>query len=241
MYATQHMTTKHAMRQRHQTCAIVYELPNPCLKMSERPIPEPLRKGLIHYRFPCVELLNSFSLVKHRLGMTDAIIQSKEQWVLHRLETFYANPATFARVQSILQGESKLSLRLIDWFVTNYSKKQNVSFLTRDNKHVIVYLVYKAHLKAYNKKMFDPFCRWKRIQFRGLDTTVGQLNFFEWAVQDEVLDYLETHYDEIHADMEACSQVVTNTEEGRRKRHELSRSATKSVRRHDVRVVVSFD
>jgi hypothetical protein len=41
--------------------------------------------------------------------------------------------------------------------------------------------------------------------------------------------------------MEACSQVVTNTEEGRRKRHELSRSATKSVRRHDVRVVVSFD
>ena len=71
--------------------------------------------------------------------------------------------------------------------------------------------------------------------------TVGQLNFFEWAVQDEVLDYLESHYDEIHADMEACSQVVTNTEEGRRKRHELSRSATKSVRRHDVRVVVSFD
>ena len=192
-------------------------------------------------RLVCVELLNSFSLVKHRLGMTDTVIQSKEQWVLHRLETFYANPETFARVQSILKGESKLSLRLIDWFVTNYSKKQNVSFLTKDNKHVIVYLVYKAHLKAYNKKMFDPFCRWKRIQFRGLDTTVGQLNFFEWAVQDEVLDYLTEHYDEIHADMEACSQVVTNTEEGRRKRHELSRSATKSVRRHDVRVVVSFD
>ena len=235
------MTTKHAMRQRHQTCAEVYELADPRLKMGERPIPEPLCKGIIHYRVPCVELLNSFSLVEHRLGMTDAIIQSKEQWVLHRLENFYANPTTFARVQSILQGESKLSLRLIDWFVTNYSKKQNVSFLTRDNKHVIVYLVYKAHLKAYNKKMFDPFCRWKRIQFRGLDTTVGQLNFFEWAVQDEVLDYLESHYDEVHTDMEACSQVVANTEEGRRKRHELSRSATKSVRRHDVRVVVSFD
>ncbi len=86
--------------------------------------------------------------------------------MLHRLENFYANPIVFARVQSILQGDSKLSLRLIDWFVTNYSKKQNVSFLTKDNKHVIVYLVYKAHLKAYNKKMFDPFCRWKRIQFR---------------------------------------------------------------------------
>jgi hypothetical protein len=105
---------------------------------------------------------------------------------------------------------------------------------------VIVYLVYKSHLKAYNKKMFDPFCRWKRIQFRGMDTTVGQLNFFEWAVQDEVLDYLEQHYDEIHTDMEECSQVITE-EEGRRKRHELSRSATKSVRRHDVLVKVRFD
>jgi hypothetical protein len=168
-------------------------------------------------------------------------ILSKEQLVLHRLESFYSKTGRFECVSSILSGKSRISLRLLDWFVTNYAKKHNVSYLTKSGRHVIVYLVYKAHLKAYNKKMFDPFCRWKRIQFRGLDTTVGQLNFFEWAVQDEVLDYLEAHYDEIHADMEACSQVVTNTEEGRRKRHELSRSATKSVRRHDVRVVVSFD
>jgi hypothetical protein len=167
-------------------------------------------------------------------------IQSKEQWVLHRLESFYAIPETFTRIQSILAGESRLSLRLIDWFVTNYSKKHNVSYMTTTGRHVIVYLVYKSHLKAYNKKMFDPFCRWKRIQFRGMDTTVGQLNFFEWAVQDEVLDYLEQHYDEIHTDMEECSQVITE-EEGRRKRHELSRSATKSVRRHDVLVKVRFD
>ena len=170
------------------------------------------------------------------------VIQSKEQLVLYRLESFYSNPAVFERVQTILSGKSRLSLRLLDWFVTNYAKKHNVSFMTTTNRHVIVYLVYKAHLKAYNKKMFDPFCRCKRIQFRGLDTTVGQLNFFEWVIQDEVLDYLETHYEEIHRDMEECSQVlVPDGEEGRRKRHELSRSATKSVKRHDVRVVVSFN
>jgi hypothetical protein len=92
--------------------------------------------------------------------------------------------------------------------------------------------------------MFDPFCRWKRIQFMGLDTTVGQLNFFEWALQDDILKYLEEHYDEIHADMEACSTTIQPkaSEEGiRRKRHELSRSATKAVRHHDVKVVVSFE
>jgi hypothetical protein len=168
-------------------------------------------------------------------------IQSKEQWVLHRLEGFYSNPDHFRRIEEVLTGKSKLSLRLLDWFVTNYAKKYNVSFMTKENRHIIVYLGYKSHLKAYNKKMFDPFCRWKRIQFRGLDTTVGQLNFFEWAIQDEVLDYLDTHYDEIHADMEECSQVIQPKEGERRKRHELSRSATKTVRIHDVTVKVSFD
>jgi len=168
-------------------------------------------------------------------------IQSKEQWVLHRLERFYANPETFARVEEILTGKSRLSLRLLDWFATNYSKKHNVSYVTKSGRHVIVYLVYKAHLKAYNKKMFDPFCRCKRIKFRGLDTTVGQLNFFEWVIQDEVLEYLDEHYDDIHKDMEDFSQILVQPDGERRKRHELSRSATKSVKRHDVRVVVSFD
>lgn len=172
------------------------------------------------------------------------VIQSKEQWVLHRLETFYSTPANFERVRAILLGESRISLRLLDWLVTNYAKKHNVSFFTKTNRHVIVYLAYKSHLKAYSKKMFDPFCRWKRIQFKELDTTVGQLNFFEWAIQDEILDFLETNYDAVHADMESCSVSLKpkQPDDGtRRKRHELSRSATKSVRHHDVRISVKFE
>jgi len=169
-------------------------------------------------------------------------IVSKEQLVLYRLETFYSRVGTFDRVSSILSGKSRISLRLLDWFVTNYAKKHNISYITKSGRHVIVYLVYKAHLKAYNKKMFDPFCRCRRIQFRGLDTTVGQLNFFEWILQDEVLEYLEANYDDIHTDMETCSQSAqVEGEDGRRKRHELSKSATKSLKRHDVRVVVSFE
>jgi hypothetical protein len=170
-------------------------------------------------------------------------IQSKEQWVLHRLETFYSQSNHFERVQSILTGNSPISLRLIDWMVTNYAKKHNISYMTDSGRHIIVYLSYKSHLKAYSKKMFDPFCRWKRIQFMGLNTTVGQLNFFEWAIQDEVLDYVEKHHAEIHADMEACSTTITVKlpDDARRKRRELSRSATKSIKRHDVSVVVKFD
>ena len=166
------------------------------------------------------------------------VIQNRDHWVLHRLQGFYSNEENFKKVQSILSGESKISLRLLDWLVTNYAKKHNVSYLV-GSRHVIVYLAYKSHLKAYSKKMFDPFCRWKRIQFMELNTTVGQLSFFEWAIQDEILDYLETHYDDIQKDMDECSTTL-QAAEGRRKRHELSRSATKTVCRHDVCVSVSF-
>lgn len=167
-------------------------------------------------------------------------IQSQEQWVLYRLEKFYANTVHLEKVKSILDGTSPLSLRLIDWFVTNYAKKYNVAYLTRTQKHVIVYLSYKSHLKAYSKKMFDPFCRWKRIRFQNFETTVGQLNFFEWAISDDVLEYLERHREDVQADMEARLHEAKETSP-QKKRHELSHSATKSLARHDVNVKVSFN
>jgi len=168
-------------------------------------------------------------------------IQSQEQWVLYRLEKFYTDPSNFNRVKNIIDGKSKISLRLIDWFVTNYSKKYNITYITKNQKHMIVYLSYKSHLKAYSKKMFDPFCRWKRIKFRDMETTVGQLNFFEWAITDEVLKYLEDHQDEVHKDMENRLQDSKKKEEQPKKRHELSNSATKSMKHHETRVTISFD
>jgi hypothetical protein len=168
-------------------------------------------------------------------------IQSQEQWVLFRLEKFYSIPENFNRVKDILDGKSKISLRLIDWFVTNYSKKYNVTYVNKNQKHIIVYLSYKSHLKAYSKKMFDPFCRWKRIKFHEMETTVGQLNFFEWAITDEVLKYLEEHQQEVHKDMENRLQESKNSEEKTKKRHELSNSATNSIKHHGTRVTISFD
>jgi hypothetical protein len=88
--------------------------------------------------------------------------------------------------------------------------------------------------------MFDPFCRSKRIKFQGFETTVGQLNFFEWAITDEILDYLEKNYEAVHNDMETRlkeEDVINN----HKKRHELSKSATNSLKYHDVRVTVKFD
>ena len=88
--------------------------------------------------------------------------------------------------------------------------------------------------------MFDPFCRWKRLKFHDIETTVGQLNFFEWAITDDVLNYIERNRETIHKDMETriCEKAVVDSS---KKRHELSRSATNSLKRHDVNVVIRFE
>eukprot|EP00798_Chlamydomonas_sp_ICE-L_P009688 gene9688-8516_t len=89
---------------------------------------------------------------------------------------------------------SKISLRLIDWFVTNYAKTHNV-------------------LKAYSKQQFDPFRRRDRILFHygseNIETTVGQLNFFRWMIENRILEYVEEHVDEIEADMISSTQHRT--------------------------------
>jgi hypothetical protein len=168
-------------------------------------------------------------------------IASKEDMVLRRLSAFYSDPTILARVKPILLGESKISLRLLDWLVTNYAKKHNIVYLTKAARDVNVYLRYKANLRAYSKKMFDPFCRWKKITFLGMNTTVGQLNFFHWILEDEVLEYLEEHYDAVQADMDSCSTTIQPKEGDRRKRHELSRSATKSITLSAFTLSVKFD
>ena len=98
---------------------------------------------------------------------------------------------TIHTVANIIEGKSDISLRLIDWFVTNYSKKYNTIVPLKDaNKNVIhfnVYLSYRSQLKSYSKHLFDPFRRRDRIEFpyenekkqrATIETTVGQLNFF---------------------------------------------------------------
>ena len=140
----------------------------------------------------------------------------------------------------IINGQSNLSLRIIDWFVTNYSKKKNISFIKNDNiyqKQFIVYLNYKKQLKAYSKKQFDPFCRRDRINFfynekNSIITTVGQLNFFRWAIENKVLDYIEDKLKDIEDDMNKSvrniysKKKIQTHQNTRKKRRELSKSAT---------------
>ena len=148
-------------------------------------------------------------------------ISSKQALLIIPITKYFSDRSILNRLISILKGES-VSLRLIDWFVTNYCKKFNVMFNMMDyrppipgqtesqkksfDNFIIVHTNYKGQLKAYSKRNFDPFCRRNRIRFYYEDnkyfiTTVGQLNFFKWALETNIVDYIQHHIKEIEDDM----------------------------------------
>lgn len=204
---------------------------------------------------------------------------------------FFNKKRNLKKLIPILDGTSPISLRLIDWFVTNYCKKFNTMFNIKyyenldkgintkipDNfdNYFIVHSNYKGQLKTCNKKNFDPFCRRNRIQFyyapkMYFETTVGQLNFFKWAIENYIINYIADNIKNIEKDMTINSKIntdsskkkktmttnssssgeVDNTKKKkkrsrknstRKKRKELSTSASRTMYKHNYPTVISFD
>ena len=197
--------------------------------------------------------------------MNNTSYTTQNDLLLKNLMTFYKtddqdgnyNPNNnLDKMLKLITGESKISLRIVDWFSTNYSKKYYTLYVieaTNDNitRRFKVYDDYKLKLKAYSKKRFDPFCRWDRISIpytngKFIETTIGQLNFFKWALENKVIDYIEQNYNEIEKDMNNRNstskrkEIVTDNSKTRKKREELSVSATKSIKKELVQIVVQF-
>jgi hypothetical protein len=128
-------------------------------------------------------------------------IECKPELVISSLQRFYSNHPEIEKVLTYLNGDAPMSLRIIDWFVTKYSRKSFVRY-PLNGQDFLVYLSYKGQLKAYSKQYFDPNCRRERIMFKipGYEqfmTTIGKLNFFRWALESKILDYIEEHEEEI--------------------------------------------
>ena len=140
-------------------------------------------------------------------------IHCKQELIVSSLQKFYATRDDIKEILPFLQGTSELSLRLVDWFVTNYAKKHNTGYIL-EGQEFLVYMNYKSQLKAYSKKLFDPFCRRERILFQvpgeePFVTTVGKLNFFRWAIEKGVLTFLTLNTQLIEADMNKAMKDQT--------------------------------
>ena len=142
-------------------------------------------------------------------------IHCKQELIVMSLQAFYSAQKDLREVIDLLQGTATISLRLIDWFVTNYAKRHNIGYIL-EGQEFMVYMSYKSQLKAYSKKLFDPFCRRERIMFSlpGVEpfvTTVGKLNFFRWAIEKKIIEYLKTHQETVETEMNAHMKQLSRS------------------------------
>jgi len=198
-------------------------------------------------------------------------IHCKQELIINSLQKFYADRTDADDVMKLLQGTSVISLRLIDWFVTNYARQHTISYIL-NSQEFLVYMNYKSQLKAYSKKLFDPFCRRERIMFQipGHEqflTTVGKLNFFRWAIEKGVINYIQMNLVKIEKEMNlstremntlrkqdssASSQATNATQSTvatqstksstrRRNRLAIAGGVSNAIEKHELNVEVTFD
>ena len=73
------------------------------------------------------------------------------------------------------------------------------------------------------------------------------MNFFKWALENNVIDYIEQNFKSIELDMNSRNstsknkKIDTNMKKTRKKREELSVSASKSIKKEKVEIVLKFD
>jgi hypothetical protein len=171
---------------------------------------------------------------------TPVKIVSKEETILEALIQFYRQDPFYLNIlASVSRQKTIISLREMDYTVTNYSNNNKVIYNLRDGTEFNMYLNYKCELRGYSKKCFDPFCRRQRLfldfetktplfledseieEYKtredGIVTTIGQLSFFKWAIINEVIDYCFANKDKINREMEKMDnkkkKIIKETKE----------------------------
>ena len=196
-------------------------------------------------------------------------IETQKESLKKKLLDYYSDKSKLEIVSNLVNESTyegrKMSLRLIEWGISNYAKQHYVVYEldkpdVRGNIEKVRFKLhdnYRLKLNGYHKDQFDPCCRSERINIpfdenSFMETTLGQLNFFHWAIENKVLDYIKDNYDEISADMKLRSKSsLKKSKEGtttsqsdnktRKKREELSVSACKCIKKEMVKIIVKFN
>lgn len=161
------------------------------------------------------------------------IFSGKEMCYYKMVNKYFKKCPNFEvlKMLSIINGTSNISLRVLDWFITRYSKK-GVCFPLPDGDIFDVHISYRAQLKSYKKIFFDPFRRHKKFYYKIvldsntyiIKTTVGQLIFFKWAFENKIIEYVEKELDTIIKAM-----IISNKEDKQRKMRTETQSNNSSI------------
>ena len=154
--------------------------------------------------------------------------------ILRRIQRALSENPELADAYCKMLGSTRaVSLRTLDWLVTNYAKRVSLRIVT-NGRPVYVHDAYRTALAAFRRRNFDPFCRtgsaaakqnsnveFIRADGRRVRTSVAQLNFFEWAHRMGVLEYAREFAGVITSDMNAASA----RQRARRQRNKIGRRA----------------
>lgn len=145
-------------------------------------------------------------------------ITSQESNIIKSFEIFYQNNQNTYIFLDLISSRSVISIRLIDHFITKYSKTNKICYKITENnieQSFNVYSSYKQQLKSYQKKYFDPFSRGERIPYFINDvciiTTISQLNFFKWFISKKIYDYILANQNSIDNEMNQKNRINMNT------------------------------
>lgn len=172
--------------------------------------------------------------------------------IMQRIVSFFTNDTIVNVLKPLVDQESGISLRALDWLVTNYSKKHNIVCKSRNGTLFNIYHGYKVALSHFRRKNFDPFRRRHRIQVcinDGLvcESTVGQCNFLYWAYHNGVLAYAIENAKDIETDMNSASAMhkaerrIQKAAGVPHRRRELSRAPRSKCSVYQIETNVSFD
>ncbi len=137
----------------------------------------------------------------------DKYFNNKEKIYYEMIDSFFCNceKNNIYLMINIINGQSNISLRLLDWFVSRFSKTV-ILFNENKKEQFDIHISYKAQLKTYKKKYFDPFRRQNKFMYmydknKCINTTLGQLNFFRWAISNNVISYIHDNINMILSTM----------------------------------------
>lgn len=139
-------------------------------------------------------------------------IKPNSSLCLEKLYKFYGKEDN---LQIFLNINKNYSKRIFEWFVTFYASSIPIIINGKD-----VHKEYRKVLNHYSKKLFDPYRRDSKISFEiqnyKIETSVSQLNFFKWLIQEKnILTYIIKNYDELHKLLKAkTSKKTTKTNSG---------------------------
>ena len=126
---------------------------------------------------------------------------NKRDILLSSINNFYLDEKNRTTLINILHKKNDISLRNLEWFITNYAKKNHTAYQTGDGKLFTVHCAYKSSLNGYSKQLFDPFCRSQKFAYtvpgtsHEIHTTLAQLNFIKWCIKNNIIDYINSHRD----------------------------------------------